>query len=359
MMLNPDVTVRGQGVMEKCSFCVQRIETARQPAKDEGRPIGDGEVLTACQQTCASQAITFGNVREPWREPDDVEPDHGPTSIRQESLSEFSWSRNGELSLRGASSQCRTRERIRGGVARREFRTVASRRSAEIWRGARATPYCMPNLPAKVFKYHTGRAVTTQSNSLLAVATIVFLGATATVSRASANDTSTVTVLDRDITAWSRLATTGPMAQRLAAISTLAEFDGAAHDVLVGLLADPSASVRYRAIVALDPTDPLPPTAVAAVKRRLDDESAIVRVAAAETLLGTDDDEALDRLAGLAHDENFRVRLAALWALVRAGDGAARAWPDVSELVNDKNNYVRNVARQLERRFGHSDEPST
>ncbi|MCR9094120.1 MAG: 4Fe-4S dicluster domain-containing protein [bacterium] len=64
LMLNPDVTVRGQGVMEKCSFCVQRIETARQPAKDEGRPIGDGEVLTACQQTCASQAITFGNVRD-------------------------------------------------------------------------------------------------------------------------------------------------------------------------------------------------------------------------------------------------------------------------------------------------------
>jgi molybdopterin-containing oxidoreductase family iron-sulfur binding subunit len=64
MMLNPDVTVRGQGVMEKCSFCVQRIEAARQPAKDEGRDIGDGEVLTACQQTCHSNAITFGNVRD-------------------------------------------------------------------------------------------------------------------------------------------------------------------------------------------------------------------------------------------------------------------------------------------------------
>ena len=64
LMLNPDVTVRGQGVMEKCTFCVQRIETARQPAKDEGRDIGDGEVLTACQQACPSNAITFGNVRE-------------------------------------------------------------------------------------------------------------------------------------------------------------------------------------------------------------------------------------------------------------------------------------------------------
>jgi len=64
LMLNPDVTVRGQGVMEKCSFCVQRIVAARQPAKDEGRDIADGEVVTACQQACPSNAITFGNVKE-------------------------------------------------------------------------------------------------------------------------------------------------------------------------------------------------------------------------------------------------------------------------------------------------------
>jgi molybdopterin-containing oxidoreductase family iron-sulfur binding subunit len=64
LMLNPDVTVRGQGVMEKCSFCSQRISTARQPAKDAGREIGDGEVVTACQQACPSNAIDFGNVRD-------------------------------------------------------------------------------------------------------------------------------------------------------------------------------------------------------------------------------------------------------------------------------------------------------
>lgn len=64
LMLNPDVTVRQQGVMEKCSFCVQRIETARQTAKNEDRDIRDGEVVTACQQSCPTNAITFGNWRD-------------------------------------------------------------------------------------------------------------------------------------------------------------------------------------------------------------------------------------------------------------------------------------------------------
>ena len=66
LLLNPDVTVRQQGVMEKCSLCVQRIETARQPAKNEGRDIRDGEIQTACQQSCPTDAITFGN----WRDND-------------------------------------------------------------------------------------------------------------------------------------------------------------------------------------------------------------------------------------------------------------------------------------------------
>ncbi|UCE88052.1 MAG: 4Fe-4S dicluster domain-containing protein [Deltaproteobacteria bacterium] len=64
LMLNPDVTVRGKGVMEKCTFCVQRVEAARQTAKDEGRDIRDGEVVTACQQACPTQAIHFGNLRD-------------------------------------------------------------------------------------------------------------------------------------------------------------------------------------------------------------------------------------------------------------------------------------------------------
>ena len=64
LMMNPDVTVRSQGVMEKCTFCVQRIQNGRQLAKDEGRPIADGEVTPACAQSCPANAITFGNLKD-------------------------------------------------------------------------------------------------------------------------------------------------------------------------------------------------------------------------------------------------------------------------------------------------------
>ena len=59
--MNPDVTVRSKGVMEKCTFCVQRLTEAKSKARTEGRMVKDGEVLTACAQACPSSAIHFGN----------------------------------------------------------------------------------------------------------------------------------------------------------------------------------------------------------------------------------------------------------------------------------------------------------
>ena len=64
LMRNPDVTVRSRGVMEKCSYCVQRIQEAKLTADKENRAIRDGEIVTACQQACPATAITFGNLND-------------------------------------------------------------------------------------------------------------------------------------------------------------------------------------------------------------------------------------------------------------------------------------------------------
>jgi molybdopterin-containing oxidoreductase family iron-sulfur binding subunit len=75
-MRNPEVTIRSRGVMEKCTYCTQRIAAARIEAEKDGRRVRDGEIVTACQSVCPTEAIVFGDINDKTSRVAKLKKDH-------------------------------------------------------------------------------------------------------------------------------------------------------------------------------------------------------------------------------------------------------------------------------------------
>jgi molybdopterin-containing oxidoreductase family iron-sulfur binding subunit len=84
LQLNPEVTVRARGVMEKCTFCVQRIRGAQHRARLEDRAVGHDEIVTACAQACPSGALAFGDVRRAESQVAQLKNDHRAYHVLEE-----------------------------------------------------------------------------------------------------------------------------------------------------------------------------------------------------------------------------------------------------------------------------------
>jgi molybdopterin-containing oxidoreductase family iron-sulfur binding subunit len=84
MQYNPEVTVRSRGVMEKCTYCVQRIQHVMIQVKNDRRELRDGEITPACAQTCPSRAIVFGNLNDPDSDISRARADHRSYAVLAE-----------------------------------------------------------------------------------------------------------------------------------------------------------------------------------------------------------------------------------------------------------------------------------
>jgi Fe-S-cluster-containing dehydrogenase component len=84
LVYNPEVTVRPRGVMEKCTFCVQRIQDAKIRAAGEARPVRDGEIVTACMAGCPTGAIVFGDLKDPNSKASQLARDHRGYKVLEE-----------------------------------------------------------------------------------------------------------------------------------------------------------------------------------------------------------------------------------------------------------------------------------